>query len=1197
MVLEQPSNVKWFTPAKAKASRGSSRAPSPRRPQRWGQQDQAQAPVAPTVTSKAVTQESPAPAPASAPHSTSAVDPWSVYGPTFERMACRGGRSSSSRLGKEVLRNVLPSHRTPQVPDSSSKGRRRIRSQQRHRFVYPSDSALSSSSAQSDIAGLLTAGLDATSEPEDESGSEHSYDDEHLTLENAFAARSLFAQDQDIYFTDMPLELLNDIFLSFMCISNDSLHRLAQERSDARTKATQQTSATAASAVSSAVSSGALPNARSGIEPTRESNRQLTNSTHHCRQLLRDSHVSRSQHQHHLHQRLRHVHRHHRHRHHYHEHSSEQGLFQELQSASQASSSTTSSSSSFSSHLGASSLFPETASTLFLVTDQDPSYDGEEEEEDNENDTESDTSDARSLDELSAAASVETIPDFAGDGFDSDEVTSSEDGGMSPQEESGDSGSHDIDYAYRDETVTQSAASSSQLTAITSSSSTSEDDENQVDRAYELDSAAGTENLASGRSTGANATVSSSSVYYGKSGKRYYRHRHAGARQCCCRRTSTNAAGFVPKPRLGINRVDNDLEEDKMLYQLHRDQYFHPTTHTSLRSELYTCSLVNRQWRMAALQLLWQSVVLDSESCRPEPSDPCTCCNYPRSSLKGLSNHQLDAEMSLPSPPLSTSSSSSSSSPFPMRIVRTRLEAMLDSYQDLYGLDLAKCVQTVELDLRLLVWSAEGESVKRILRRLSPFTHLRLVWAGKESPEEMMTGFQVAMESLHSQIRHLHFFSGFVISPAWTREMAKMTRLHTVTIESLGSLDAIEYDWTRLKCLKLHSVIPRSVFRWPSSAPTASQTQHTLSEGTVNGYHQQTTMLHHAGALLTAGMNTPIGLGTVTGANAEANTTNQGNAWVSTQHAGTNGWSGSQQQLLPPLLPGSGGAGLLPSAAATAQLHGSATAMHHPSNHPERMRGIGSGWWQWTGLRRLDLQLKNTVLPKEWLQDLTAAIAQNSATLTKQEQYLHQQRLVTGKQVLLPFSHQPFSVLDYEQEGLSSYGPPLEVLNIDCEVSHQHKDIFMDLVRVWGHRMEEFHFSHSGELTDEFLWLCLVRMTRLKRLSLRDSRGITGEGVSRRQRVDVLDNESLLNASRVVDALATQGPTSSGHVNSNVALDPEPSEKTQPRKTTKVPIKWRRDFKELNLDQSRVRQEFLQILKQRCPGVVYKVREVRQRTS
>ncbi|KAF9957772.1 hypothetical protein BGZ70_009407, partial [Mortierella alpina] len=973
MVLEQYSNVKWFTPAKAKAPQDSSRASSPHCPQRWRRQDLAQAPADLTVTPKPVTQD--APAPVSAPSST-AVDPWSVYGPTFERMACRGGRSGSSRLGKEVLRNVLPSPPAPQDPDASSKGRRRIPGQQQQRFVYPSDSILSSSSAQRSIAGLLSPDFDATSDPEDASGSDLSYDDEYLTLEDAFTSKSLLAHKQDIYFADMPLELLNHIFLDFMCISSDSLHRLAQERSEARTKASQQASATAASAVSSGTLS-----TRSGNEATRVSSRQLANSTHDCRQLVRDNHVVRSHHQHRHHQRLRHVH-HHRHRHHYHEHSSEQGLFQELQSASPASSSRSSSSSSFSSHLGANALFSGTASNLFLVTDQDLSYDGEEEEEDNENDSGSDTSDTRSLDDsnVAASSSVGTIPDFTEVGSDSYESTSSEDGVTDHLEESGDSGSHDIDYAYRDDTATLSATSSSHLTSITSSSST-----------------------------------------------------------------------------IGINRVDNDLEEDKMIYQLHRD-------------------------------------------------------HRPRSSLKGLSSHQLDAVMSLPSPPLSSSSSSSSStsSSFSTRIVRTRLEAMLDSYQDLYGLDLAKCVQTVELDLRLLVWSAEGESVKRILRRLSPFTHLRLVWAGKESPEEMMTGFKVAMESLHSQIRHLHFFSGFVISPAWTREMAKMTKLQTVTIESLGSLDAIEYDWTRLKCLKLHSVIPRSVFRCSVKALGAT--------------------------------------------------------------------------------------GLLSSATATTPLHGSATAMYHHFNHPERLGNVGSGWWQWTGLRRLDLQLKNMVLPKEWLQDLTAAIAQNSAMLTKQEHYLHQQRLVTGKQALLPSSRSSFPAVDYEQEGISSYGPPLEILNIDCEVSHQHKDILMDLVRVWGHRMEEFHFSHSGELTDEFLWLCLVRMTRLKKLSLRDSKGITGEGVSRRQKVDASESENLLKALGVVGALAVPEPTSMGHANSSGVLDPEQSDKAPLRKAAKVPIRWRRDFKELNLDQSRVRQEFLQTLRQRCPGVVYKVREVRQKT-
>ncbi|KAF9552965.1 hypothetical protein BGW38_009429, partial [Lunasporangiospora selenospora] len=47
------------------------------------------------------------------------------------------------------------------------------------------------------------------------------------------------------------------------------------------------------------------------------------------------------------------------------------------------------------------------------------------------------------------------------------------------------------------------------------------------------------------------------------------------------------------------------------------------------------------------------------------------------------------------------------------------------------------------------------------------------------------------------------------------------------------------------------------------------------------------------------------------------------------------------------------------------------------------------------------------------------------------------------------------------------------------------------------------------------------------------------------------------------------------------------------RKVTQVPIQWRRDFLELRLDQSRVRREFLRALREECPGVQYKVREVR----
>jgi len=536
---------------------------------------------------------------------------------------------------------------------------------------------------------------------------------------------------------------------------------------------------------------------------------------------------------------------------------------------------------------------------------------------------------------------------------------------------------------------------------------------------------------------------------------------HAGLDQVHCHQMCSDT--YIPPsaPRHGINRVDNILPEGEMLDELHRDQFFHPTTHTSLRSDLYNCSLVNRQWRVAALQLLWQSVVLDSESCRPEPADPCPRCTHLQSAKQSRRSTQ---SMSSASSSSTCSSPSSSNSPRTLSpthlypcIRRTRLEAMLDSYLEMYGLDLAKCVQTVELDLRLLAWPAEGESVKRILRRLSPFTHLRLVWAEDESPEELIAGFRVVMEFLHPQIRHLHFLSGFVISKPWVHEMEKMTRLDTITLEQLGSLEPIEYDWRRIRCLTMNAIIPRSIFQYREAMFLPAQD--------INS-----ALTYNADGTMTIAQP---------GSNA-----------VISHDAG---WQG----------------------------------MGLPT----------SGWWQWTGLRKIEIRMKNAILPVEWLQDLTNVIAENSLALL--EQYGH-----TDAETLL------VSTADSSSSML--LGPPLEVLDIDCEVSHPHKDVFAMLVHAWGNRFEEFHFTQSGELTDEFFLLCLQKMTKVKKLSLRESKGITGEGFA-----------SLMDAA---DA-------------DNV--------------TSKMPIMLRPDFLELNLDQSRVRGDFLDTLQTQCPVARYKVREVR----
>lgn len=599
------------------------------------------------------------------------------------------------------------------------------------------------------------------------------------------------------------------------------------------------------------------------------------------------------------------------------------------------------------------------------------------------------------------------------------------------------SGSHDIGYRYRNES--------------TGDTLTDEDDSE------------GSVNGTS-RSASRSPTIAMSG---GGSPKTFF---HSGLDQVHCHQMCSDTYVPPPVPGHGINRVDNILPEAEMLDELHRDQFFHPTTHTSLHSDLYNCSLVNNQWRIAALQLLWQSVVLDVESCRPEPTDPCLhCTQFQTAKLDRPRSVSSVSETSTCSPSSSSSSASSPRTLSPTHdyspVRRTRLEVMLDSYMELYGLDLAKCVQTVELDLRLLTWPAEGESVKRILRRLSPFTHLRLVWAEGESPEELIAGFRIAMEYLHPQIRHLHFLSGFVISKSWTQEMEMMTRLETITLEQLGSLEVIEYDWQRIRCLRLNAVIPRGIFQYPAEMMPVQGIEYPVTTYVTDGTMAVAT----------------------TGAPAQ-----QVSDEMVDQGAG---WQG----------------------------------MGLPA----------SGWWQWTGLRKIEIRMRNAVLPSEWLQDLTNVIAENSLTLCQHYGHADSDPLVVASGDSSPML----------------LGPPLEVLNIDCEVSHPHKDVFALLVHAWGHRFEEFHFTQSDELTDEFFLLCMQKMTRVKKLSLRESKGITGEGL-----VGIMDIAP--------EDLSTPG------------ID-------------KVPIMLRPDFLELNLDQSRIRGDFLKTLQRQCPTAQYKVREVR----
>ncbi|KAG0260898.1 hypothetical protein BG011_001552 [Mortierella polycephala] len=792
--------------------------------------------------------------------------------------------------------------------------------------------------------------------------------------------------------------------------------------------------------------------------------------------------------------------------------------------------------------------------------DQELSYDGEEEDEDE--DLESDSGDepnhGNSQDDesgLTGTMSNITLGSFDTNHSDSNE---GEYHGVHQGDEVDDSGSQDIVYGYQDDSMTQSSSSSTAATSFTVSSTPSTEDEREDGHTNESANVMDTEPSASDTTTTlSNGRINSSTQKDIKKSKRYYRRR--APRHCCCHHGFMGVSNLPPTPRLGINRVDNDLEESKMLYQLHRDQYFHPTTHTSLRSDLYICSLVNRHWRIAALQILWQSVVLDSESCRPEPSDPCACYRSPKVARKGL-YRIADSVTSSASSSTSTSSTDSRvpSSSSTTRIVRTRLEAMLDSYLEIYGLDLAKCVQTVELDLRLLIWSAEGESVKRILKRLSPFTHLRLIWAGKESPEEMTMGFEVAMESLHSQIRHVHFFSGFVISKAWVREMDKMTKLETVTIESLKTQDVIEYDWSRLKCLTLNSLIPRSVFGHPTT-PTSPQGSlvHAIPGNILSAAHISTGGLTIAAAhpQATATNATEINNMATVASTAAAATT----SWLTHQHVTDNGSAWSANSFI--------------------GNHSTATGVQPPFCTVPREVTRCSFWV--VAMDKLEIRIENTVLPREWLQELTTVIIQNSAMIAQQEQKEQLRAALTPTSGPLPSRFRP----DCSQP--VSFGLPLEVLTIDCEVSHPHKDIFMDLVRAWGHHLEEFHFAQSGELTDDFFMLCLQRMTRLKKLSLRDSKGITGEGIRRGG-----SNEAFQHAVATAQgaSVITLPSTESGSYAETPSSTGSPT-----RKPVKVPILWRRDFCELNLEQSRVRQDFLETLKSQCPGVRYKVREVRRK--
>ncbi|KAF9186134.1 hypothetical protein BGZ50_002627 [Haplosporangium sp. Z 11] len=1151
MVLEEHCSVKWFTPTNVvtSASAVSSTAIQRQSNGRSGANSQPKSHVElpskslNTVTQAQVTNRANQQPPQQRQQqrvleANRSVSPWSVYGPTFERLMAK----SSLQI-------------TPRHAASTKHNSEKQRQQQQQQFPYPKNSVLAPSQkgdlpAERSIAESDTIGY----------GYSSGISCDELNGDSAAVLGAHVSRRQPVYFADMPLELLDTIFLGFLHISHESLNQLAQVRSQARIKASKQ----------------------AGESTSTSTDQEETIRLSSCQESCH--HIHHHHRRHHLQHQLQR-----QHMQYYHTQSADHGLFQDLHNSTHASSSQA--------RLNADSIYLASSLNLHHMMDQELSYDGEEEDdyEDLISDSGDEAGHGNSQDDDSSLTGIMSNLTLGNSDTNHSDSNEGGDHGIHQGSEADDSGSQDIVYGYQDDSMTQSSSSSSVATSFTMSSTPSTEDEREDGHTSELGNAMDTEHSSSGASitatTALNSSLNSSKQKANKKTKHYYRRR--APRHCCCHHGFMGISNPPPTPRLGINRVDNDLEESKMLYQLHRDQYFHPTTHTSLRSDLYICSLVNRHWRIAALQVLWQSVVLDSESCRPEPSDPCACCGSSKATRKGpyrMTNSVTSSASSSTSTSTSTSTPSTSftgcrvpSSSSTTRIVRTRLEAMLDSYLEIYGLDLAKCVQTVELDLRLLIWSAEGESVKRILKRLSPFTHLRLVWAGKESPEEMTTGFKVAMESLHSQIRHLHFFSGFVVSKAWVREMDKMTKLETVTIESLGTQDVIEYDWSRLKCLTLNSLIPRSVFGHPTTpTPPQGSLMHLIPANIPSAAYISTGGLPIAATHSQALTTNAVGANAaetnnmatiVSTATAAAATT----SWLTHQHVTDTGsaWSANLQ---PVNVAVSTVTTTIPAAALSMI---QSTSMSHSALSPERLRGVASGWWQWTGLRKLEIRIENTVLPREWLQDLTTVIIQNSAMIAQQEQQQRLRAALTSTRGPLPSRFHPVCNQPV------SFGPPLEVLTIDCEVSHPHKDIFMDLVRAWGHHLEEFHFAQSSELTDDFFMLCLQRMTRLKKLSLRDSKGITGEGIRRGG-----SNEAFQHAVATAQgsSVLTLPSTKSG----SYAEIPSSTE-SPTRKSVKVPILWRRDFCELNLEQSRVRQDFLETLKSQCPGVRYKVREMRRK--
>ncbi|KAG0225924.1 hypothetical protein BGW41_004457 [Actinomortierella wolfii] len=588
-------------------------------------------------------------------------------------------------------------------------------------------------------------------------------------------------------------------------------------------------------------------------------------------------------------------------------------------------------------------------------------------------------------------------------------------------------------------------------------------------------------------------------------------------------------------------------------------------------------------------------------------------------------------------------------------LTRRGRDAMLDSYLDLYGLDLAKNVQTVELDLQLLSsWSLSNGGnaihVKRIIQRLAPFNHLRLVCSERpsSSEEDFVTNFRFVMEAHYGHIRHLHFSPGFAISRAWAQEMDRMHALEKLTIESLNSMERVDYDWSRIRVLVLHAIVPSSLFGIPRPIPislTPPTPPPTPYNGHENGGSANTSMTSHdvtnGGSLSnngTAATNQALPLGTnmqasphslpATDSTTIVNNTlqNTSTVVVGTPH-GTffhlNGSSPTTSLLT-----------FMPSSYTHPNL--TQYLLHH--HVTKLVRQPRPGWWLWNSLRRLEVTIKNVVLPREWLQELVMVLSHraqaendlirmheqeaNVFRRPKSQQDSASLNISSSSSGSVPSRFESYQEHMLEERLRNTYGlgPRLEVIHLDCEVSHPHKEIFMDLMNQWGHQLREFHFSQSAELTDEFFWCCLQRGKNLRRLSLGDSKGITGEGVelgdyqyhsthdlsSSVRNVDGVSKQPSGIAPNKTNSLESAIPATlkleddRDHHHHNQATTgsafPTPKEETKPemkRVVQRVAIGWPRDFEELRLDQSRVRSECLIALKQHCPGMRYKVRDIR----